>query len=107
MLLVTSMIPTALGGGGRGGGLARGHSVGLLAFGGAYWPLTLSRPERVLVVSTEPPDDLSYLTTPGVSRPGDGAGGGSSSYRHRPHIATDVLVSKGWGWGWGWGGGES
>ena len=29
-------------------------------------------PERVLVVSTEPPDDLSCLTTPGVGRPGDG-----------------------------------
>ena len=27
--------------------------------------LTLCRPERVLVVSTEPPDDLSCLTTPG------------------------------------------
>jgi hypothetical protein len=35
--------------------------------------LTLGGPERVLVVSTEPPDDLSCLTTPGVGRPGDGA----------------------------------
>ena len=35
--------------------------------------LTLCGPERVLVVSTEPPDDLSCLTTPGVCRPGDGA----------------------------------
>ena len=34
--------------------------------------LTLCGPERVLVVSTEPPDDLSCLTTPGVSCPGDG-----------------------------------
>ena len=34
--------------------------------------LTLPGPERVLVVSTEPPDDLSCLTTPGVGRPGDG-----------------------------------
>ena len=33
---------------------------------------TLRGPERVLVVSTEPPDDLSCLTTPGVGRPGDG-----------------------------------
>ena len=33
--------------------------------------LTLRGPERVLVVSTEPPDDC--LTTPGVGRPGDGA----------------------------------
>ena len=37
--------------------------------------LTLCGPERVLVVSTEPPDDLSCLTTPGVGRPGDGGGG--------------------------------
>ena len=35
--------------------------------------LTLCGPERVLVVSTEPPDNLSCLTTPGVGRPGDGA----------------------------------
>ena len=34
--------------------------------------LTLRGPERVLVVSTEPPDDLSCLTTPGVGCPGDG-----------------------------------
>ena len=34
--------------------------------------LTLCGPERVLVVSTEPPDDLSCLTTPGVGRPGGG-----------------------------------
>ena len=34
--------------------------------------LTLCGPERVLVVSTEPPDDLSCWTTPGVGRPGDG-----------------------------------
>ena len=35
--------------------------------------LTLGGPERVLVVSTEPPDDVSCLTTPGVGCPGDGA----------------------------------
>ena len=33
---------------------------------------TLCGPERVLVVSTEPPDDLSCWTTPGVGRPADG-----------------------------------
>ena len=33
--------------------------------------LTLCGPERVLVVSTEPPDDLSCLTTPEVGCPGD------------------------------------
>ena len=31
--------------------------------------------ERVLVVSTEPPDDLYYLTTPGVGCPGGGGAG--------------------------------
>ena len=35
-------------------------------------PLTLCASERVLVVSTEPPDDLSCLTTLGVGRPRDG-----------------------------------
>ena len=35
--------------------------------------LTLCGSERVLVMSTEPPDDLSCLTTPAVGRPGDGA----------------------------------
>ena len=34
--------------------------------------LTLSGPERVLVVSMEPLHDLSYLTTLGVGRPRDG-----------------------------------
>ena len=34
--------------------------------------LTLCGPERVLVVSMEPPDDVSCLTTAGVGRPGDG-----------------------------------
>ena len=33
---------------------------------------TLCGSERVLVVSTEPPDDLSRLTTPGVGRPRHG-----------------------------------
>ena len=35
--------------------------------------LTLCGSERVFVVSTEPPDDLSCWTTAGVGRPGDGA----------------------------------
>ena len=50
--------------------------------------LTLCGSERVLVVSTEPLDDLSCLTTSGVGRPGDGAvaravrgGGGGGSQR--------------------------
>ena len=34
--------------------------------------LTPCGSQRVLVVSTEPPDDLSCLTTPGVGRPRDG-----------------------------------
>ena len=33
---------------------------------------TLCGPERVLVVSTEPPDDLSCLTTPGSAIPETG-----------------------------------
>ena len=35
--------------------------------------LTLCGPERVVVLSIVPPDDLSCLTTPGVGCPGDGA----------------------------------
>ena len=60
--------------GGGGGGLARGHWLPLAAPIGLS-PLhmpTLCGSERVLVVSMEPPDDLSCLTTPGVGRPGDG-----------------------------------
>ena len=34
--------------------------------------LTLYGPERVLVVSTEPLDDLSFLTTPGWAVPETG-----------------------------------
>ena len=48
--------------------------------------LTLCGSERVLVVSTEPPDDLSCLTTPGVGRPGDGtadSGGGGGGVQVR------------------------
>ena len=41
--------------------------------------LTLRGPERVLVVSTEAPDDLSCLTTPG-SAVGGGGGGGYRRY---------------------------
>ena len=40
--------------------------------------LTLCGPERVLVVSTEPPDDLSCLTTPA-------AGGGGGRVEHPPN----------------------
>ena len=32
-----------------GGGLARGHGVGLLAFGGAYWPLATAHPDPLWV----------------------------------------------------------
>ena len=41
--------------------------------------LTLCGSERVLVVSTEPPDDLSCLTTLGVGRPGGGGGASLAS----------------------------
>ena len=72
-----SYIAAAFAGGGGGGW----HKASVLG----CWPLaapigllpllilTLCGPERVLVVSTEPPDDLSCLTTPGVGCPGDGA----------------------------------
>ena len=49
-------------------GVARAAPIGL----SPPHILTLCGSERVLVVSTEPPDDLSCLTTPGVGRPGDG-----------------------------------
>ena len=64
---------------GRGGGVGtrpRYSVVCLLAAPIGLSPLlilTLCGSERVLVVSTEPPDDLSCLTTPGVGCPGDGA----------------------------------
>ena len=51
-----------------GGGLARGHGAGLFAVGVGLSPLhipTLCGSKRGLVVSTEPLDDLSCLTTPG------------------------------------------
>ena len=70
-------LPASLGGATGGGGdkapvsdcLPLAAPIGLLPL----LILTLCAPERVLVVSTEPPDDLSCLTTPGVGRPGDGA----------------------------------
>ena len=59
-----------------GGGGGQGLGIRLFAFGGAYWPLATAHSdpgsERVLVVSMEPLDDLSCLTTPGVGCPGDG-----------------------------------
>ena len=70
--------PSAGGWGGEGGGGWHKASVSdclPLAAPIGLSPLlilTLCGPERVLVVSTEPPDDLSCLTTPGVGRPGDG-----------------------------------
>ena len=64
--------------GAGGGGLAQGLVSDCLPLAAPIGLsplliLTLCGPERVLVVSTEPPDDLSCLTTPGVGRPGDGA----------------------------------
>ena len=63
---------------GGGGGWHRASGSGCLPLAAPIGlsPLlirTLCGPERVLVVSTEPPDDLSCLTTPGVGCPGDGA----------------------------------
>ena len=59
----------ALACGGGGGGW---HEAMVLVCLPLAAPIGLSS-ERVSVVSTEPPDDLSCLTTPGVGRPGDGA----------------------------------
>ena len=74
-----------MGGGGLDGALGGGvwHKASVsdcvpLAAPIGLWPplsLTLCGSERVLVVSTEPPDDLSCLTTPGVGRPLGGGGG--------------------------------
>ena len=56
--------------------------------------LTLCGSERVLVVSMEPLDDLSCLTTPGVGCPGDGllpvplTRGGGGVQAHVPHPPT-------------------
>ena len=64
--------------GGGGGGWHKASVLGWLPLAAPIGLsplliLTLCGPERVSVVSTEPPDDLSCLTTPGVGRPGDGA----------------------------------
>ena len=72
--------------------------------------LTLCGPERVLVVSTEPPDDLSCLTTPGVGCPGDGAvaravdrGGGEGAVGAGPaaNQLPDICQKLGGGGGGG------
>ena len=61
-------------------GVARGHSVGLFAVVVFAAPIGLSPlhipalcgSELVVVVSTEPPDDLSCWTTPGLAVPETG-----------------------------------
>ena len=96
-LVYTNSAPPPPSGGGcqsspseGGGALAQGLGIRLFAFGGAYWPLspllilTLRGPERVLVVSTEPPDDLSCLTTPG----GGGGEGGDPGTQKSKSLCT-------------------
>ena len=65
-------------GGGGGGGWHKASVSDCLPLAAPIGlsPLHICGSERVLVVSTEPPDDLSCLTTPGVGRPGDSGGGG-------------------------------
>ena len=61
--------------------------------------LTLCGPERVLVVSTEPPDDLSCLTTPGVGRPGDRLLPGPLTrciQMHTPSVGQGGSPGRGW-----------
>ena len=70
-----SIVPSGWGGGGGGWHKASVSDCLPLAAPIGLSPLhtlNLCGSERVLVVSTEPPDDLSCLTTPGVGRPGDG-----------------------------------
>ena len=75
-ITVSSCVCVCLGGGGGAWHKAMVSDCLPLAAPISLPPLlipTLRGPERVLVVSTEPPDDLSCLTTPGVGCPGDGA----------------------------------
>ena len=65
--------------------------------------LTLCRSERVLVMSTEPLDDLSCLTTPGLGRPSrtasGGWGGGGVNYdTHPPQKLGKPRTGGGGGW---------
>ena len=53
--------------------------------------LTLCGSEHVLVVSTEPPDDLSCLTTPGSAVPG----GSFGSEIHPPKENLDPKCGRG------------
>ena len=86
----------------RGGGVAQGLGIRLLAFGSAYWPLATAHSDPLwvrtcLVVSTEPLDDLSCLTTPASAVPETGccpcrgSGGGGVMQLER--------VLKWWGGG--------
>ena len=73
---VPNLVPCGARGGGGGWHKASVSDCVPLAAPIGLSPLlirTLCGPERVLVVSTEPPDDLSCLTAPGVGRPRDGA----------------------------------
>ena len=63
--------------------------------------LTLCGSERVLVVSTEPPGDLSCLTTPGVGCPRDGAVARAADQGHPDAPSESVCVGGGGGLGGG------
>ena len=68
--------------------------------------LTPCGPERVLVVSTEPPEDLSCLTTPGVGRPGDGAGARAGDQVHPDADSESMRGFADSSMEWGGGGGD-
>ena len=53
--------------------------------------LTLCGSKHVSVVSTEPPDDLSCLTTPGVGRPGDRAVARAGDHVHLDSNSKSML----------------
>ena len=95
--------------GGWGGAVPRGQRRGVgwheamalvyLPLAGPVGPsplhiLTLCGSERVALVSTEPPDDVSCLTTLGVGRPGDGLLT-RGIQRHTPSPCAPVCASAG------------
>ena len=105
----------------RGGGWHKASVLGCLPLAAPIGLsplliLTLCGSERILVVSTEPPDDLSCFTIPGVGRLGDGLLPVplTRCIQMHPFLPTPAPTCVHWGVhlrdhfpdrGWGWGGG--